>query len=129
MGVNKLTRSCFGSASHSRDVSLRVEHVLEEVPPPFDKQKVLTSIASLKKKVTALEENCAQDEITLQLQNRISGGRERQKKSHRVHNTLGPTDGGSERGDEMGSSQRTLIVKKNRLSSPRDQIKQLLIPA
>lgn len=110
-------------------MSLRVEHVLEEVPPPFDKLKVLASFASLKMKVTPLEVKRAQDEITMQLQNRISGGRVKTKQFHRIDNSLGSTDGGSERGDKMGSSQRTLIVQKKHLSSPQDQIKQLLTPA
>ena len=117
--VKKTRGSRFGSTSHSRDLSLKVEPVAEEVPPPFDAEKVMASIDFLERKVAALERNRVQDEMTiqqLQLECRVSKAEQKEKKKwHRSDSALGSTDGGSERGDEMGSSQRKLVVEKNRL--------------
>lgn len=124
LNVKKPRGSRFISASHSRDVSLAVEPVVGEVPQPFDEKKVLASLDYLERKVAALEKNRAQDEITihqLQLENQISRTESKERKKwHRSDSALGCTDVGSERGDEMGSSQRKLTVENNRLSLPQD---------
>lgn len=116
LGVKKPRGSRFGSASHSRDVSLKLEPATEE---PFDAKRALALLDVLEKKVAALEKHRAQDEMTiqqLQLENRISRAESKERrKYHRSDSALGSTDGGSERGDEMGSRQRKLLVEKNRL--------------
>lgn len=121
--VKKPRGSRFGSAAHSRDVSLKVDtpKVVDEakkVPPPFDEKKVLASLNFLEKKVAALEKNRTQDEITIQqlrLETRIARAESKEKtKWRRSDSALGSTDGGSDRGDEMTSSQRKLMVEKNR---------------
>lgn len=133
LDVKKPRASRFSSASYSRDVSLRVEPVIEQVPPPFDEKKVLASLEFLEMKVAALEKNRAQDEITiqqLQLENQMprTESKER-KKLRRSDSALGSTDGGSERGDEMSSIQRRLTVEKKRSSLPSHQVEHLLIYA
>lgn len=128
LGVKKPRGSRFGSASHSRDVSLKLEPATEE---PFDAKRALALLDVLEKKVAALEKHRAQDEMTiqqLQLENRISRAESKERrKYHRSDSALGSTDGGSERGDEMGSRQRKLLVENNRLSLPPNQFEQLLI--
>ncbi|MCJ1462984.1 hypothetical protein MMC07_001588 [Pseudocyphellaria aurata] len=119
--IKKPRGTRFGSATHSRDVSLKVVPVVREVPPPFDDKKVLASLKFLEKKVAALEKHRAEDEKTiqqLQLENRMSkldskGG----KNWYRGDSAMGSTDGGSEQGHKMSSSQRKLTVEQNRLEA------------
>lgn len=130
--AKKPRASRFVSASHAKDNSTKVDVPRDNstkvnVPSPFDEKKVLASLDFLEKKVAALEKHRAQDEITiqkLQLESQID-----RKKRHRSDSALGSTDAGSERGDEMGPSQRKLIVEKNRLSLPSPPIEHLLIQA
>lgn len=126
--IKKPRGTRFGSASHSRDVSLRVVPVVREVPPPFDDKKVLASLKFLEKKVAALEKNRAEDEITiqqLQLDNRMSKLDSKERRNwYRGDSAMGSTDGGSEHGDKMGSSQRKLTVEQNRWSPPLEYFEQ-----
>ena len=133
--VKKPRGSRFGPAAHSRDVSLKIDtpKVVEEaqvVPPLFDEKKVLASLNFLEKKVAALEKNRTQDEITihqLRLESRIARAESKERtKWRRSDSALGSTDGGSERGDEMSSSQRKLMVEKNRRWLPPEQIVRIL---
>ncbi|MCJ1468088.1 hypothetical protein MMC07_006715 [Pseudocyphellaria aurata] len=122
LDANKSRGSRFGSAFSSRDVSLRVDPAIEEVPPPFDNKRILSSIEFLKVRLAALEKDRAQDEIKiqlLQLENRIlrAESKERVRKRHRRDIALDTTDVGSQGDDEMDNGQRKLILEKNRLEA------------
>lgn len=121
--VKKPRGSRFASGTHSRDISLKVDiskvvEEAQEVAPPFDEKKVLASLDFLEKKVAALEKNRTQDEITIQqLRMETRNARVENKdrtKWRRSDSALGSTDGGSERGEEITSSQRKLMVEKSR---------------
>ena len=89
---------------------------VNEIPVPADEQAIFLSLKLLQDKVATLEKTNAESENVmqdLQQKNRVLEGEKiNRKRAPRSDSALGTTD--SDGGNEIGGSQRKLLIEKNR---------------
>ena len=103
--------------SASAQTAKRQDYIeVNEIPVPTDEQAIFLSLKLLQDKVATLEKTNAEAENTiqdLQHKNRVlEGEKNDRRRVPRTDSALGTTD--SDGGQEIGGSQRKLLIEKNR---------------